>query len=463
MPSARTITPPPAPGDWARLSPFTSVIVTGDAARVVYEKNEYDLVSVDGLTTSALLAFSRKTYGDNWEERFAADLVDVMDAMGRRPTDHVKLVLREPGTGRVTTVDRAPLTPQNRAAVISKLRERQEREGDGGRGGGGRGAKASPAALGAALDDFERALEERWSYLAPSGFDHRAMIAPLRERVRAGMSEAALAVELQRVIGRGIDGHAMIEDWELTLPSGYLPFLIEPARQQFVAFRADRGGFVDEHHPVVESLDGKRPNEWIAAASAFVPDGSLQFVRREGLRLMRAVQFLRQEMALPLGPTIEVALRSHDGARRMVLTLPVARRMPAYGKWPRPDQRPTLPPGIAYLRLAAMSDDMAVPDLAAARGLIIDVRDNGGGSRDALRAIGPRLMRPGDPPRVINAAVARLLPITTRNTWPVGSSIRRTGTAVATPNATPSPRSRRPFAPRGPCPPRATARGTTRS
>ena len=138
-----------------------------------------------------------------------------------------------------------------------------------------------------------------------------------------------------------------------------------------------------------------------------MPNGSPQYVRRDGLRLMRAVQFLRAEMGLKAGATIDLTLRSRDGARQRALQVPVADRLPVYGIWPREERRPALPEGIAYLRLATMSDDVAIPDLTGSRGLIIDVRDNGGGRRDALRTLAPRLMRPTDPPRVVNAAVAR--------------------------------------------------------
>jgi hypothetical protein len=258
-----------------------------------------------------------------------------------------------------------------------------------------------------ALDAFERALDERWSYLQPSAFDHRGLIAALRARVDRGISEDAFIIELQRVIGSGIDAHASVDDWERILPRGYLPFLIEPVGERFVAFQPDRTAFVDPDHPYVESLDGKPIVAWLDAASAFVPNGSPQYVRRDGLRLMRAVQFLRAEMGLKAVPTVNLTLRSRDGAGQRALQVPIANRLPVYGIWPREERRPALPEGIAYLRLATMSDDVAIPDLAGARGLIIDVRDNGGGRRDALRALAPRLMRPTDPPRVVNAAVAR--------------------------------------------------------
>jgi C-terminal processing protease CtpA/Prc len=71
---------------------------------------------------------------------------------------------------------------------------------------------------------------------------------------------------------------------------------------------------------------------------------------------------------------------------------------------------------VGYLRLAAMNQDAVeevrswMPRFRDTHGLIVDVRGNGGGSRDALRALFPFLMSETDAPRVVNAAKYRLHP-----------------------------------------------------
>ena len=59
--------------EWSRVSPFTRVDISGDDARVVYDGVAYDLVSIEQRPTAEILAFCRKTYGRNADERFAAD------------------------------------------------------------------------------------------------------------------------------------------------------------------------------------------------------------------------------------------------------------------------------------------------------------------------------------------------------------------------------------------------------
>lgn len=104
--------------DWAMLSPFTQVEVLGDGTvKVHYEGREYELLAIDDLETRNILESSRQQFGNLWEKRFVEDLVEVLEGMGHRPGKAVKLVLRDPQTAETRTVDRAPLTRENRQKI----------------------------------------------------------------------------------------------------------------------------------------------------------------------------------------------------------------------------------------------------------------------------------------------------------------------------------------------------------
>jgi beta-lactamase regulating signal transducer with metallopeptidase domain len=109
---------PPAQG-WARLSPFTDVSVRGDAATVQFDGQTYELVSIDDVPTKAILAAAKQSYGNLWEKRFVEDIVEVLEQLGRRPEKTVKLVLCDAQSGAIKTVDRAPLTAENRRRVYA--------------------------------------------------------------------------------------------------------------------------------------------------------------------------------------------------------------------------------------------------------------------------------------------------------------------------------------------------------
>ena len=391
---------------FARVAPFTEVDVVGDVANVTYQGKAYELVSVEGVPTDKILAFCRGEYERRWEERFATDLVEVMGELGKRVGATVRLELREPATGEVVTIERAAMTRENREAARVALLNRPW-------------TRVTPVQMREAADAFERVLEDRWSYLRPSDFDHRPMIADVRKRIDGGVPVGEFLIDLQRVVARGIDGHAEVRDWERFAPSGYLPFLIDSAGERFVAFDPDRRGFLSDAHPYVEGIDGKPVADWLRAANAFIPRGSAQYVKQHGLRNLRSIQFLRKELGLPRRPDVDVTLTDEVRKERRTVRLKVTEIMPTYGVWPREEHQPEVPAGIAYLRLADMdaaagtiriSTALTVASQADAKGLILDVRDNGGGDRAPLRTLASFLLKPTDRPRVVNAAVYRLHP-----------------------------------------------------
>jgi hypothetical protein len=264
---------------------------------------------------------------------------------------------------------------------------------------------------GSDLDAFQRALEERFAYLEVNGVDYVGAIDAIRERLPDVTTRSQLSLEIQRVIARFVDGHA---GTSISLSGGYLPFLIEPSGERFVAFPEDRKSLLDAAHPYVSRIDGIDLAAWLDATQAIVPAGSPQYQVRHGLRNLRYLQFFRGEMGLEQGPTVDVELINADGTSVQVVTMPVSDNFPTYGLWPDVGfVALRLDGNIGYLRLPAMNPAAVdvilsgLPGLLDTDGLIIDVRGNGGGSRGVLLELFPYLMTDEDPPHVANAAVYR--------------------------------------------------------
>jgi len=271
----------------------------------------------------------------------------------------------------------------------------------------------TPTELYRALDDFGVALDERWSYRHANRADFEAAIAALRKKIDAGISSDEFGLELHKIVALGMDGHALVSGYKL--PSGgYLPFLVEPEGERFVAFNPERTAFLAGGLPYLTKIDGKDVADWCQAAVALVPKGSPQYVRRHCLIRLRDLDYLRGSMTLPKADTVEVELVARDGRVRQTLTLGVAASSPSYGTWPRGGSR-VLEGNVGYLRLADMVKATSLeeikgwmPKFRDTTGLVVDVRDNTGGERDALRLLYSYLAAPGDPPRVFTAAAYRL-------------------------------------------------------
>lgn len=267
--------------------------------------------------------------------------------------------------------------------------------------------------LARALTEFEDALENRWSYRDANDADFDTSVAALRGRVEQGIDVADFAVELQKIIALGIDGHAEVDGFRLRSRE-FLPFLVEPCGDRFVAFTSDRRGFVAEGFPFLAKIDGRPLEDWLAIAREYSPRGSSQYVRRQALRTLRELGHLRQRLGLEVGAKVVVELVDESGRKKTTRELPPRDRSPTYGVWPRSESR-VLDGNIGYLRLPDMDAESSVreidewmPKFAKTKGLVIDVRDNGGGARDALLKLYSMLASEKDSPRVINCAKYRL-------------------------------------------------------
>ncbi len=240
--------------------------------------------------------------------------------------------------------------------------------------------------------------------------DHRALFQALRQHLPTTVEPAWLGLELQKLLGHFTDGHAATD--VPPTPTGFLPFLTGSVGDALVAFQADRSGFLDPEHPFLLAIDGLPTEKWLEAAAAYAPRGSSQLVRRESRRWLRAVQRLRGDLGLPQVDQVEVLVG--DAARSSVRTLrlPVTERAPQFGVWPRRESA-LLGGNVGYLRLAQMrpeaADDVrtSLERFADTDGLIVDVRGNGGGTRDALLALLPALLTEADGPRIVNVAAYR--------------------------------------------------------
>jgi hypothetical protein len=380
-----------------KLSPYPAIRW---APEVQIDGRWYSLRSINDLPITDIIAFARNQYEDSWEKRVGEDLVQVLCEMGDVPGPSVKLVVQDLETGQVTTLDRVPLTAENRQAIMDYKRLAPV-------------ANLRPEALRRALDEFSAALNERWSYRRANEANFDAAIDVLRKKIDAGIAPNDFGIELHKILALGIDGHSVVSGY-FSPAGGYLPCLIESEDARFIAFKPDRSGFLADGFPYVVKIDGRDIADWCRAAEVFVPKGSPQYIRRQCLRRLRDVDHMRSLMGLPKSGTVEIELSAVDGNATKTVVVPVAARPPLYGEWPQSNSR-ILVGNVGYLRLPSMTASTSVgeikkwmPEFRNTAGLIIDVRDNGGGDRDALLQLHSYLAAPDAPPRVFTAAAYRL-------------------------------------------------------
>ncbi|MEZ6233461.1 MAG: S41 family peptidase [Phycisphaerales bacterium] len=412
-----------SPGGAGERSPFTDIRFVGPDERdaeILVGGTWYRWVSIDGIAYERIAEAARQRHTNNWRMRLGEDLVHVLGLVGHSPGPGVTLVVASLAGGELRTLEGVPMTGQQRSivrdlraqrdAMLRLVAAHSERE---------RMIERHAGILdgSAVFDELVAVIEREHAYAHLRGLDLRGEAAREIERLGERPTWADGLLAAQRFVSRLGDGHASVRDWlEHGVPDGRLGFLLGQAEGGIVAFRGDRSGFVDERHPFVERLDGRPIQDWIDAASVYVAAGSEQLVRRRSIELLRYVNLVRDELGLPRHPAVEVDMRSADGASMVRVAMPLRDERQMYGVWPRHESG-VLPSGFGYLRIEQMSLDRGgssggsvasqLEPLMGTPGLVIDVRGNGGGSRDVVEFLLQRLLQPGEA-RVVCVAARRI-------------------------------------------------------
>lgn len=426
--------------DFARLSPFTGLRFAGEDCEVQVDERWYRLLSIEGLEASRIRRFCQERYGALSEKRFAEDLVEVLAGLGKPDRVRVDLELVDLESGERRSLRGLEMTHEKRQRLWAARRATERARPEGAlsrveRAHASRvpeelrelsrpwpipdraGVRLPRAALEADLDQLEWALEHEHAYRELRGIDARAAFDAVRAGLPGELSLAAFALQVQRLVALLGDAHAGLAELEAQLPPGWLPFLLADARGGLVAFRPDRSALLDPERPFVQRLDGRPLEAWLAPAAELVPAGSRSSVRFRALRHLRHWAFVRAALGLEPASEVELELVDARGERARTLRLPLAAEKPVYGPWPRRASG-MLAHGIGYLRIADMPGrpgelerlERELATLAGSRALIVDLRGNGGGTRDALHALVPLLLPRASGPLVVNVAAPRLGP-----------------------------------------------------
>lgn len=425
-----------------KLSPFQAIRWTGDEAEVRVRGAWYRLRTIDGHSTAELLAFCRKQYGGRALKRFEEDLVQVLTELGDAPGSAVDLGLLELAGQKKVELKGVEMTRANRDAILDAARARAAEAGTGApsapveRIAREHATTPDPAyadlarwptlAAGpsipreraaADLDQLEWLLRERFSYRDLAGVDVPAALDAVRLGLPDEVDLFALALQVRKLLARFGDGHSRLERAPELPGATFLPCLVEDLGERFYAVKPDRSGFLDKGHPCLTALDGLPLERWLAASGALQAGGHAAAQRRWAVRGLRDLTGLRAELGLPVDARVRLTLSSEDGKKTRELVLDASRQRPLYGQRIEGTHR-ILAGKVGYLRLASMEGDeafLAKLDEAMAsfqktKGLVIDVRGNGGGSRDALVRLAPYFLPRDQPCLVANVAAYRLAP-----------------------------------------------------
>lgn len=271
------------------------------------------------------------------------------------------------------------------------------------------------------LNQLEWMIENLLSYRGMKNVDYKKAIDTIYAALPDRMSRRDFLLQTRKLVALFGDGHSRVRGGPSAMKGGLAPFGAARVGDRIALLAPDWKSTLVPGYPYVKSIDGVPIAKWIAAAERYSPDGSPQFKRLRAIETLAFVRHLRFDLELPPAVDLKIVVTDKSGRKRKKVKRPLDRNLNLYRDvWP---DRPTVVDGVGYLRIAKMD---RAPELIArihrtmdevreTSGLIIDVRGNGGGTRDALRTLFPYFMKPDDAPRVVNVAKYRLQPNETRD------------------------------------------------
>ena len=398
----------------SKSSPFQQVRWVGDSPEVFIESNWYTPVTIDGVQVEAILSFCQQRWPGRMKKRFGEDLPEALELMGHPLPARVDLELLLLPDGDPVTLKGVEMSRSNRRAILHA-----NRNAAGNGRGGDRASSQAPTYITREqaikdIAEFERRLDDQFAYRHLRDIDLAAELDEARASLDEKIQVTDFVMMLNRVMARFGDGHAVVSSRQARRPSIYPPFLVEDAGDGFIALRPDRQGFLDQNRPYIVSIDDIPIEKWLQAVRPDVTDGSPQLVRVRSMRALRDLQLIREHLRLPPSDDIRCRLAASPTdpdpvEHRVTMTS----RRPTYGPWPR-NQTGILPGNIGYLRIESMDPRLlqqihaSMKQFQDTRGLVIDVRGNGGGSRAPLLALAGYLKDPVAEPWVGNVACYRL-------------------------------------------------------
>jgi len=281
------------------------------------------------------------------------------------------------------------------------------------------------------LSVLDSLLAHHYAYNDADELDEIAVLGAISDALPDRIRVGDFAMQLQKALALSIDGHAprisgMRPDGERERiednpPGGhFFPFELRSTGSRIVAFDAVSRTLIDPVHPYVATIDGLSVSEWIDVAQSIVIAGSPQLRWRRGARQLGNIGFLRMELGRPATQSASVQFENEDRTSQSerIIDL-VGSSVAARERYPfAEDGAARVPEDIAYFRLRRMeSDEDYIAGFAAwiqesrgAEGAIVDIRDNGGGSRLPLLTLLPHVLGADEASVIVNAGRLKLGP-----------------------------------------------------
>jgi len=384
-------------GTLERVAAFGDMRPAGGDIEVTMSGERFTLVAMNGSPIDDIIRFAKDRHGKWWLKVLAENLSDLLEDTKIGQGSWLSLQALGPDSTESVDLDHVLMTRANweRLALTRPLSQSEARD---------------------ICRELTKALQTRHAYFPLGRERYLSAVAGVESRLGEMVDQTEFTLNLSQLITLAGDSHTRLRlpRWE-PLSEQFAPFLVGQHEERFFAFQPDRSAFIDDEHPFVTSIDGVPIKDWIETAKQLGVQGSPQNIRKTSRRNLRYVPLLRRQLGIDASDDVTLRLESADGGSKTKTTMSLSMRKPIFGAWP-PTKSRVLEGELGYLRIDNMdSERKSLRELVkqmfefrSTRGLIFDVRGNGGGTRHMLRTLLPFFMSPEEPPRIVNVAKYRL-------------------------------------------------------
>ncbi|MCT4599340.1 MAG: S41 family peptidase [Marinifilaceae bacterium] len=264
------------------------------------------------------------------------------------------------------------------------------------------------------LEYLEWEIKNHYSYAKLRGFNFHDALSAIKADVKNGISKRDLALQLKMFMANFGDGHSRVSlRYVFKEENEFLrfPFIIVKHGNKYYAINSNTKTNYLNKYPYISKINNVDIKDLYKTAKSFIPKTTSKFVDRNTVDYMNIHALMLKIMNFDINKDFKITFSNSKNSITKNIKLGKYRHKYLID---RPNyESKTLDGDIGYITFNHMFSNkkyikklhQSMQDFKNTKGIIIDIRGNGGGSRAPLRALLPYFLKK---PVVTNIARYRI-------------------------------------------------------
>lgn len=396
-----------------KTTPFSAIKWVEGEPILKIDTQWYDFISMGAYSKDFLLKKCKSIYPRLWKKRFGEDYVEFLWKIDIKPRLVEDFVLKNDKgeTVRLALTFTKEKRKDTHNYYLANYSEEKEFDFT---------KTITKDEIRADLQFLRTTMYDHYSYESLKGLDTQLEMYKMLEDIPDDFYIKEFGVRLQELLVKYGDGHTRLRNFDFA-SYGRLSFYTTAFQDKIVCHMKD--GLLEEDYPFLHAINGIPTKDLLSTIIQYkVPQGSASFVRAYGANDLKNMGFILSRRN-KFSKEITIILSDGKGNKHEKKMDLVYRSQISEAKKQIEVSRESLKPftykklddRISYLKIRHMISYTPEEDIKEimekakdSKGLVIDVRDNGGGGRMILNALLPYFLTTEQAPLVANLAKRRI-------------------------------------------------------